>query len=292
MANHLLAIGINYTGTANALRGCVNDANAWTDQFRPHLASAPILLTEQLATKANILDQIAKLLAQLKAGDWGIITYSGHGTYIPDTSGDEEDRRDEALCPWDMQRNLLLDDELRDAFSKRAQGSRLLFISDCCHSGTITRDVDQDRGEPRYVDFASLTACMCSATVDRIMAQARAGRRAVVDQTGLVHLAGCQDDQVSYDATIAGRACGAFTYYALAALKARKTPGLTFAEWKEAVRPYLPSNRYPQSPGFNGELAGVVPGFEVTPSNPTLPASAEGTLTLGGKVYDVRERIG
>jgi len=273
VANHLLAIGLNYSGSQHALRGCINDANDWVNYFRPSLASAPVLLTEQKATKAVIVSELGKILGQLQPGDTGIVTYSGHGTYIPDTSGDETDRRDEALCPWDMDRNLLLDDELQEILRNRADGSRVLLITDCCHSGTMTRNVDQERGAARYVPFAELTCCMCSESVDRITRRARAKRFRSTD-TGLTHWSGCQDDQVSYDATIAGKACGAFTYYALAALKARKTPGMNSEEMKAAVRPYLPSNRYPQSPQFSGDLAAIIPGFE-----PAAPPSAAETFT-------------
>lgn len=293
MANHLLAIGLNYTGTANALRGCVNDAREWFAQFGPICETKRTLL-EAEATRAGMVSAITDTLRRLAAGDTAIVTYSGHGTYIPDRTGDEQDGRDEALCPWDLNRNLLLDDELRDLLSQRAPGSRVLLITDCCHSGTMTRDFVADSPEPlatpRYIPFAELTNDMCQETVARIVAQAREARtREVVnDQTDLIHLAGCRDDQVSYDATIGGKACGAFTHYAIKALEARQSKGLTFAEWRDAVTPArLPSGQYPQSPQFNGDLSGVVPGFEVGPS---LPATSEGTLTLGGKVYDVTLR--
>jgi len=297
MSVHLLAIGLNYAGTNNALRGCVNDAQAWMQQFGP-IAQSQFMLTETEATKAGIVSAIAHTLSKLAAGDTAIITYSGHGTYIPDQSGDETDRRDEALCPYDLNKNLLLDDELRDLLSQRAAGSRVLLITDCCHSGTMTRDVGLDTpdlsGLPRYVPFAELTECMCAETVDRITSQARAARsiEAPVDQTDLIHLAGCRDDQVSYDATIGGKACGAFTYFAIKALQARQSKGLTFAEWRDAVTPArLPSAQYPQSPVFNGPLSLIVPGFELD-----LPQTqSPGSQVFAGKLDDGRKfelRIG
>lgn len=284
MATHGLFIGINYTGTQNALRGCINDAKDWQAQFGP-LCASQTPLHEQLATKANIVAEISKVLARLASGDTAIITFSGHGTYIPDTTGDEPDRRDEALCPWDMNRNLLLDDELFDLLGNRADGSNVLLITDCCHSGTMTRAAADDRGAARYVPFSDLTCCMCSEAVDRITAQARASRSfARRYDGGLTHLSGCQDDQVSYDATIAGKPCGAFTYCALAGLKARKTPGMTYGEWKEAVRPYLPSNRYPQSPGFAGDLSAIVPGFDVATPAPSVAETFEAVTSAGRKI--------
>ncbi len=294
MANHMLAIGINYTGSNNALRGCINDARSWMAFFGPFCATVKELL-EQSATKAGMVAAITEVLAKLKPDDTAIITYSGHGTYIPDQSGDEEDRRDEALCPFDLNKNLLLDDELRDLLAQRASGSRVLIITDCCHSGTATRSIGADSPEllpsPRYVDFASLTSCMCPNDVDRIARKAREYRkrrrnaRAAEPAMNLVHLAGCLDTEVSYDATIGGLPCGAFTYYALAALKARQTKGLTFGEWRDAVTPLrLPSSRYPQTPVFNGPMTVVVPGFEIV----TTPAPVQSAEVLEGTLKDGR----
>lgn len=293
MSVQLLCIGINYAGTQNALRGCINDAREWFAQFGP-IATDRHLLLEGEATKAGMVSAISNVLQKLTANDTAIITFSGHGTYIPDTTGDEADRRDEALCPYDLNRTLLLDDELRDLLSQRAAGSRVLLVTDCCHSGTMTRSVGLDTpelaGSPRYVPFAELTDCMCAEAVDRLTTQARAARSRdiPVDQTNLIHLAGCRDDQVSYDATIAGKACGAFTHFALAAIKARQSKGLTFAEWRDAVTPVrLPSPQFPQSPQFNGPLSLIVPGFEpdalVQPINP-ISQSFEGTLNDGRKI--------
>lgn len=290
MSVHLLCIGINYAGTQNALRGCTNDAREWFAQFGPIAANKNLLL-EGDATKAGIVSEISAMLRQLTASDTAIITFSGHGTYIPDRTGDEEDRRDEALCPYDLDRALLLDDELRDLLADRVAGSRVLLITDCCHSGTMTRSVGADSpellGTPRYIPFAELTNCMCPETVDRLTTQARAARsrEIPVDQTNLIHLSGCRDDQVSYDATIAGKACGAFTYFALAALKARQSKGLTYGEWRDAVTPVrLPSQRYPQEPQFNGPLSLVVPGFELAGQVPLGVETLEGTLNDGRKI--------
>jgi len=299
MANHGLFIGINYTGSGNALRGCINDARNWLAFFGPFCASVKELL-EQSATKAGMVVAISEVLGKLKADDTAIVTFSGHGTYIPDRSGDEDDRRDEALCPFDLNMNLLLDDELRDLLANRAAGSRVLIITDCCHSGTMTRGIGADSPEllpsPRYVDFASLTGCMCPNDVDRITRKAREFRKrrrhakAAEPAMNIVHLAGCLDTEVSYDATIGGLPCGAFTYYALAALKARQTKGLTFGEWRDAVTPVrLPSKYYPQTPVFNGPMSLVVPGFEPVIS-PPVPAQGEVVrYVLGGKTFEVRE---
>lgn len=300
MANHMLAIGINYSGSQNALRGCVNDANDWANFFRPVLSATPAMLIEQEATKANILAELSKVLAKLAAGDTAIVTYSGHGTYIPDRDNDETDRRDEALCPWDMQRNLLLDDELRDALSKRAQGSRVLLITDCCHSGTMTRDLDfaerlfEVDGKPRFVDFYSLSTQMCLTALDRIHAQARAARasRDVIDQAGLTHWAGCKDTELSYDANIGGKFCGAFTDSAIRILN-KAAKGFNTARLSVAMEKLLPSTRYPQTPQFSGDLSAVIPGFDLAEVAPVVvPATVETFEAVTSAGRKIRGTIG
>lgn len=296
MAIRSLHIGINYAGTQNALRGCLNDANDWA-AWSKSLGGIPGTLLESDATKSNILGAIAVLLGKLTAGDWGIVTYSGHGTQIPDRSGDEQDRYDEALCPYDLNRGLLTDDELAATFSGLPQGARLFFVSDCCHSGTMTRSTDRVVGQAvRSIPYEVLcTQFGCTGTIDRIHREVIAARSLPRAKTlDMIHAAGCQDEQVSYDASFNGRARGAFTAYALESANG-KPRGFTFDAWRSGVRGYLPSNRYPQSPVWNGDLSLVVPGFETPPPQPPSgPApsvsTGRGTLILDGKTYDVTPR--
>ena len=74
----------------------------------------------------------------MKAGDVFLFSYSGYGGQAPDYSGDEamgtpEDTLDETLCLFDGQ---LIDDELYVLWADFPLGSRVLVLSDCCHSGT------------------------------------------------------------------------------------------------------------------------------------------------------------
>jgi hypothetical protein len=72
--------------------------------------------------------------------------------------------------------------------------------------------------------------------------------------TGDLLLAGCKEgpNNFSYDAKIKGRPNGAFTYYALKALKTLRA-GASYADWMAAINPtFLPSASYPQSPQIVG----------------------------------------
>jgi hypothetical protein len=78
---------------------------------------------------------------------------------------------------------------------------------------------------------------------------ARLGGMALVG--GDLLLAGCTDTEYSYDANFDERPNGAFTYYALKTLPTLPADA-TYAHWYQAIRAYLPSSNYPQSPQLFG----------------------------------------
>lgn len=252
MSKRALCIGINdYPGTGSDLSGCVNDAKDWSAELKSRGFEVTQLLDKK-ATHAAMTKAIGGLVSGGKKGDTLVITYSGHGTWVPDSSGDEADGRDEGLCPYDIGTvGPLLDDDIRVLFDKRAAGARVVLISDSCHSGSVTRgrDDDLDPGMPR-ARFLPLEAWMPAfelpITSTRPPALVSGLRRAGGD----VLLAGCQDTEYSWDTSFKGRPNGAFTYYALKTL--RETKPTTYEAWYNAIRGYLPSSRLPQAPQILG----------------------------------------
>ena len=272
MAKRALCIGINnYPGTHMDLAGCVNDANDWAGELASRGFSVAKLL-DAAATKAAMEAAFKKHIGEAVSGDVVVITYSGHGTYVPDTDGDESDRLDEALCPYDIQKGggPLIDDDIHEMFLARKPGVRLVLIADSCHSGTVTRAVPADpeaadAPRPRFLPMGNwmpadklpkglggkplLTIAAISGT--------SAFSKAVSRKAGDLLLAGCQEgpNNFSYDARISGRPNGAFTYYALKALRSLKADA-TYAAWHAAISPqYLPSASYPQSPRLVGSAS-------------------------------------
>ena len=65
-----------------------------------------------------------------------------------------------------------------------------------------------------------------------------------------VLFSGCKSSEYSYDATFGGRANGAFSKFAIDALKSLNNP--TYAELYAEIRKDLPSRDYPQTPQFEG----------------------------------------
>jgi len=251
-----LHIGINnYPGTQNDLSGCVNDANDWKDELKSRGFETTVLLDAD-ATKKKMLKAIKEIVKDTTKKDIAVITYSGHGTWVPDEDGDEEDGRDEALCPYDIMDNkLITDDELYEIFSERAWSARIIFISDSCHSGSVSKASNFKLGSKKELEQAPKIrflapevflqdnpAMLQKAKRVEFQTQARWKIRAAT-----VLFSGCKDTEYSYDAWFNGRANGAFSYLALKALKDMDAND-TYSDWFKEIRTYLPHERYPQTP--------------------------------------------
>jgi hypothetical protein len=110
-------------------------------------------LEEEQATHQGILDALAKVEKDLRPGDMFLFHFSGHGQQLADDNGDEFDRLDEGLVPFDAPARYeagvyegerhLRDDELGAALlrlrNKLGSRGQLLVTIDACHSGTAVR---------------------------------------------------------------------------------------------------------------------------------------------------------
>jgi metacaspase-1 len=245
-----LCIGINdYPGTDCDLHGCVNDANDWADELKERDFDVRMLLDSE-ATGAAIRAALHELLEGAGPGDTVFVTYSGHGTWVPDRDGDEADHRDEALCPYDIAANgPLVDDELFELFSDRRRGVRVVMASDSCHSGSVARYAPPAGTGSRRIRYLPPGVFLSeeAAAAARRIPRAYRGR----PRHAALLLAGCQDAEYSYDGTFNGRPNGAFTYAALSTL--RQLPaGAGYRDWMRAICAVLPSQDYPQQPGLVG----------------------------------------
>lgn len=245
-----LCFGINnYPGTANDLNGCVNDANGWKELFRKKNFSLVTLLLDAQATRKNVKEEMLKLVKISEPGDILVITYSGHGTSIPDNDGDEPDGKDEAICLYD---GLLTDDEIRNIMNGIKEGVKVTFISDSCHSGTVTRaflsTIANDKyAKPKYMPPKD---GMDAAT----LALLPTNKGIFIPESGMkeILISGCQSTEYSYDARFNGKNMGAFSHYALLIL--RDNPRITYNDFYSKLRQQLPSNQYPQTPQLEGSV--------------------------------------
>jgi hypothetical protein len=139
-----LLIGINDYIDDNVadLQYCEADASSMKDSLLQNGWKEAELATllGSGATKAAIISGLTGMVALAGEKDYILVYYSGHGTTIADTNGDESDGTDEALVPVDYVLNnsstLITDDELNEIFSS-CKTSKGAFIVDSCYSGGL-----------------------------------------------------------------------------------------------------------------------------------------------------------
>lgn len=241
--HYALCIGINEYPDA-PLAGCVNDAHDWAEIFGRAADDVEVLLDRQ-ATRDGILAAVERMYARAEPGSWLFFAFSGHGSRVRDRDGDERDRWDECLCPYDYRRRLILDDEIGEVIARRPKDTRLVLVSDSCHARTLCKALLD--GTPvtwspqaRYLDPALLAR-----------AEGPRGKPPALPAlpAGVIHLAGCQPAEYSYDGEFAGRPNGALSRAAIDSLARLRVP--TFANWARAIARRLPSGDYPQRPALD-----------------------------------------
>jgi len=255
-----LCVGINKFKNypSAALQGCVNDTRDMTSVLKAFLGFTGkdiTTLTDARATKVNIMKNLQSMVAGAKAGKYSYLVFSlsSHGTQVPDVSGDEPDRADEAFCPYDLAQagnqwdpnHVIIDDELHDLFVQLPQNVLLEVYLDTCHSGTGIKAIDfLLTRKPRYLPPPSLEA------FKKVDGRRSRGLHEGMLEKGLVHhilWAGCRADQTSADANIGGSWHGAFTYYLCKELRASKNR-LSRKALLKKVRADLTAGRYTQIP--------------------------------------------
>ena len=256
-----LCVGINQFKNypSAALQGCVNDARdmaSLLQQLLGFTAADIAVLTDAQATKTAIMAQLKAMVDGAKAGKYSYLVFSlsSHGTQVPDLSGDEPDRADEAFCPHDLAQkgnqwdpaHIITDDELHDLFVQIPPTVLLEVYLDTCHSGTGLKGIDMllDR-KPRYLPPPSLEAFrQIEGRRSRGIAQAIKEKGPA---THNILWAACRPDQTSADAHIAGGWHGAFTYFFTKEMRASKNK-LSRAQILTKVRADLAAGGYTQVP--------------------------------------------
>lgn len=266
MAKRALCVGINdYPIPGNDLMGCVNDANAWrallVEEF-DFPATSVTVVTDAAATRQAMIDGLRALIEGSSAGDVLVFTNSSHGSYIPDTSGDEE-TYDEVICPYDTRDEVLSDDDLRGILDTLPAGVALTVVSDSCHSGTNTRAPLNDLLPPRYrteedlrIRFLNPALIPDLSRRGPILADPRRARprtRVAFPESGMNHvlLSGCRDDEVSWDAKIEGTYQGAMSYHAIKAIRDAGS-SITYSELADRLQRMLDEAGYDQHPQLEG----------------------------------------
>lgn len=212
MGNKALLVGVNAYPSA-PLRGCLNDIGMMRDFLMEKYGFDPEsirMLADSRATKKSIMERLEWLI-DVPPGAMCLFHYSGHGAQVA-SKGDsgEVDGLDEVMCPVDFSwtpETTITDNELFEVFSRVPEGVKLNWVSDSCHSGTLTRD---ERHAPKFIPAPMDIAWGIKVARHKGIMSTRALRGGVLD-VGFV--SGCRSDQTSADTVENGKSCGALTYF-------------------------------------------------------------------------------
>lgn len=260
-----LLVGINYIDTNSELNGCYNDVVNVAQYLRSTLgygaAESIAILTDGNRgavgtassvppTRQNIIAGLSALVGGMISGDEAVFHFSGHGSLVRDTNGDESTGFDSCLCPLDYAvpasagGGIITDDEIRTLLvNKVPRGARLYVILDCCHNGTGC-DIRY-----KYEDFSVLLRERPTPiwrTIQRAFTNPK-----YTETAGEVYMiSGCRDEQTSADAYINNAFAGALTYAVFSILRANQATIRTYS-WSALlrdVRHFMRVNKYSQIP--------------------------------------------
>jgi pimeloyl-ACP methyl ester carboxylesterase len=150
---YALLVGIDdYDPAVGKLRGCVNDADHYTDWLRERFAPERLcleVLKDGDATRTQIVETFRSHLGRAGAGDVALFQYSGHGARWKSAAAFARfypDGMDEGLVCFDSRGPGgfdLADKELAVLLAEVAHKEpHMAVLLDCCHSGSGTRCAD------------------------------------------------------------------------------------------------------------------------------------------------------
>ena len=271
-----------------------------------------------LATHKAILDNLAKIASEAKAGDFVYLHFSGHGSVQPavnDTT--EQDGRDEVFLSEDTELatadhptlpNALTDNEVGVALTNiRKTGAAVWVVFDSCHSATMNRGApDQSGTMDREITPAQLNIPDSAFKVPAPTADAGGnGERAVplagdvyaddastANEGPLVAFFAAQTSETTSEKPFAVKQAdgtttqipyGVFTYTIFSALA--KHPSMTYRQLAQSVlASYAADNVQKPVPLFEGDLDKVVfAGPDVPDSGgqwPTTVGNTTGNITI------------
>lgn len=253
MANiKVVLFGLNYENSSiSSLPGCINDVLTMRKYMHRHLGVPVSNIevyhdhTDQTPTRTTILSTLERCVKEVNDEtntlDTLWVQYSGHGSYLRDQNGEEEDGYDEVLCP--VEGDFIRDDTLNALFSQLHASRKLVCIFDCCHSGTaLDLPWKYQHRDNKSVKSSGANSIQCQAIL----------------------LSGCRDDQTAADVSGLLQQYtynGAFTSALVTTF--RKYPKLTIDHLCTEAYKFLRQNNLGQSPQ-------VTSTFAMTPSTELL----------------------
>lgn len=205
----LLTINLNRVNQQiyNGWDGKLSDTD--TDASKIQLALPNFEITElkdDTASISNVIYAIYDLAQQTKADDLAVIYYSGHGAEGYDTVIEENGFNfDQAWCLFD---GLLKDNQMKQCLSFFKKGTRVVLISDSCHSGSMYRSGMVLNGyKIKAIPKTIQENLIPISEALMILTQLKATTKI---ECALKYFGGCQENQYSYSTGSGGLFTKAF----------------------------------------------------------------------------------
>ncbi len=300
MANgrHALLVGINrYPNFLGAeLRGCLNDVelmrHVLVERFG-FLTQNIRLLVDSHATRNSILNALDELTSKAGHDDRVVLYYAGHGSRV--AAPHQENAYIESIVPYDSGRGKVPNRDILDVEIDRwvqkvnEKTSFVTLIFDCCHAGSVTRDVFGEAARRVSPDDRPPRGALMRAAARGV----RRGERWLSGRRRAVLIAACREHELAHEhRKFDGERVlihGAMTYL-LGRTLLRTDSGTTWRDVFEDVAPQLTS-RYPgQHPELEGKLDEHCFGTRMTRSAGYLlarPLAVGGVKLLGGAAHGV-----
>jgi hypothetical protein len=218
--------------------GCENDVDSMAKILSSIGGYKINVLKTELATASAILTCIESAANTLDSGDMFVFYFSGHGSQKKSNDRVEEpDGQDEILCTYASE---IVDNDLAALWRKFKSGVRIVMVSDSCYSGTNSN----------LTDMNAIQDAVKVQTAPKprkpIRFSGKTSGEKVIISAQLIHLGACRDDQES-----AGHLSGAFTLTLETVWNGKKGDFTGYCELYNAIRKWLPSDKFPQEPQLN-----------------------------------------
>jgi uncharacterized caspase-like protein len=221
VANYKMINDLNYTDDD------ARDFAAALEQYAVWQGPNQIeVLIDSAASKNGIRDAILRMGSKAQPADHNVFLFffSGHGMQVVDSSGDESDGIDEAICAWDTQikgrtvSNVITDDEIGAWLAALPSDGEVVAIFDTCFSGGMA---DEAKGltvksvrNPNLPPQAKVRRHFGNGLARRLAARgAEAADSGAKDVggTNAVVLMACEEGGLSYETSSLQN--GIFSYY-------------------------------------------------------------------------------
>ena len=218
--------------------------------------SVSITLTNECATKANILAAWQEAIAAARPGDTLILYFAGHGSrFIDSDVGDQASRHNSTLMAHDARRaggpsGDIIDHEVRSVIdAATARGIRVVTWFDSCNSGTASRDGQSVSRTAPDLRVSGLQPMVAPRQYGNLGAYR-------------VHIGAAGDGEDALEVGGVGQRAGVFTTALAEALEAR--PHDSFADLAaRVVTDVAARTRGKQVPHAEGALRATLGGPEV-----------------------------